>query len=263
MLTELSETWQNNAWVNSSIYTYTYDANGNMLTLSAKIWQTDAWVNDFKYTFTYDSNGNMLTSLYEWWQSNAWVNGYKYTYTYNVNGNRIVYLQESWRSSAWVNDYKHSYAYDANGNGTLTESYNWVKGSWVVNTTNNLSILILYNSNAHGMYEAVGYKMEAAYQNFIGIAEQVIVDNTKLTNYPNPFSSSTTISYRLSSASNVKLSIFDITGKEVATLKNQYQPSGEYNVILNAFSLAAGVYFYKLIAGSKSETGKMILVNAK
>ena len=259
-LTGLRENWQNNAWVNYFRYTYIYDANGNRLTILDEEWLTDAWVNDFKYTYTYDSNGNMLTSLYELWQSNAWVNSDKYTYSYNTNGNRIVYLKEQWLSSAWVNDYKETYIYDSNGNGILTESYNWVTGNWVDNTTRNRSIVIIYN-NAHGIFGVTGYKMEAAYQNFTGIAEHVIIDNTNLSNYPNPFSSLTTIRYRLSSASNIKLSIFDIAGKQVITLVNQAQQAGEYNIQFNAGSLQAGIYLLNYINENKTLNIKIVKFN--
>ena len=262
-LTDLHEKWTNNAWVNYYRYTNTWDANGNMLTRINELWQTDTWVNSYTDTYTYDAKGNILTDIYATWVTNSWANSNRITYTYDVNGNRIVYLKEQWLSSAWVNSYKHTYAYDANGNGTITDSYNWVTGNWANNTTTNYNLFIYYNNSAHNFYNASGYKMIATYEISTGISKPVMLSNCTLTNYPNPFSNSTTISYNLSSARNVNISVYDISGKEVTTLVNQAQQKGEYNIQFNASNLQSGIYFYKIITGNKSETGKMILVNAK
>jgi len=79
-------------------------------------------------------------------------------------------------------------------------------------------------------------------------------------NYPNPFNPSTSIKYQVSSISNVSLKVYDILGNEVSTLVNEIQPAGIYEVDINASALTSGVYFYKLQAGSFSETKKMLLL---
>ena len=131
LLTELYETWQSSAWVNSFRYTYTYDGNGNRLTVLYENWQSGAWVNSVRGSYTYDSNGNRLTELYESWQSGAWVNYSRYTYTYDGNGNMLTELWENWQSSAWINYNRETYTYDSNGN-LLTKLYeSWQSGAWV------------------------------------------------------------------------------------------------------------------------------------
>ncbi len=79
-------------------------------------------------------------------------------------------------------------------------------------------------------------------------------------NYPNPFNPSTTITYQLPTASNVSLKIFDVLGREVATLVNERQNAGQYQVRFDATRLASGMYFYRLQAGGYIETKKMMLV---
>lgn len=79
-------------------------------------------------------------------------------------------------------------------------------------------------------------------------------------NYPNPFNPSTSISFQLPEAGNVLLKVFDVLGKEVMTLVDEYRAPGSYEVRLDASNLAGGMYFYKLVSGSFSETKKMILV---
>ncbi len=77
-------------------------------------------------------------------------------------------------------------------------------------------------------------------------------------NYPNPFNPSTTIEYQIPVGSHVTLNIYNILGKLVGTLVNEYKNSGSYSVNFNAGKLSNGVYFYRLTAGNFSKTAKMI-----
>lgn len=79
-------------------------------------------------------------------------------------------------------------------------------------------------------------------------------------NYPNPFNPSTVIRYQLSIASDVKLRIYDVLGREVTTLVNQRQSAGQYSVVFNAQSLSSGTYFYRLTAGEFTSIKKMLFV---
>lgn len=79
-------------------------------------------------------------------------------------------------------------------------------------------------------------------------------------NYPNPFNPVTAIRFSIPKDQLVKLSIYDITGKEVAVLVNEVKRAGSYIVEFNAGNLASGVYFYKLSAGEFSSVKKMMLV---
>jgi hypothetical protein len=79
-------------------------------------------------------------------------------------------------------------------------------------------------------------------------------------NYPNPFNPNTVISYQLPVSGDVTLKVYDVLGNEVATLADEYKPAGSYEVEFSADDLTSGIYFYKLQAGSYSETKKMILI---
>ncbi|MGQ9805130.1 MAG: T9SS type A sorting domain-containing protein [Chlorobiales bacterium] len=85
---------------------------------------------------------------------------------------------------------------------------------------------------------------------------------TLFQNYPNPFNPSTTITYDLATAGRVSLELFDAQGRKVATLLNQSQGAGTHSYTLSAsqFSLASGMYFYRLTAGNFSQTKSMILI---
>ena len=79
-------------------------------------------------------------------------------------------------------------------------------------------------------------------------------------NYPNPFNPSTLINYSLPKAGNVELKVYDVLGREVAVLVNEFKQVGNYSVQFNANNFASGVYFYKLKAGDFVSTKKMLLV---
>ncbi|MCX6168229.1 MAG: T9SS type A sorting domain-containing protein [Ignavibacteriales bacterium] len=79
-------------------------------------------------------------------------------------------------------------------------------------------------------------------------------------NYPNPFNPSTTIRYQIPKESKVTLKIFDILGREVATLVNMQQGVGSYEVNFNAMKFASGVYIYRISAGDFMQTKKMMLL---
>lgn len=79
-------------------------------------------------------------------------------------------------------------------------------------------------------------------------------------NYPNPFNPTTTLSYQLPVISKISLKIYDILGKEVATLVDQEQEAGYYDIKFNASLLSSGVYFYRLQTDSFVETKKLILL---
>lgn len=79
-------------------------------------------------------------------------------------------------------------------------------------------------------------------------------------NYPNPFNPTTKIEYSLPKSSKVMIKIYNMSGKEVATLVDSYQTVGNYETTFDGSKLSSGVYFYKLQAGDYVDTKKMMLI---
>ncbi len=119
--------------------------------------------------------------------------------------------------------------------------------------------------------------------NRVGNADGWYVDNIKITNYndvltgvsgnqeipnrfelgqnfPNPFNPATVIKYQIPKSSNVKISVFDILGKEVATLVNGKVDAGYHQVEFNGSNFASGLYIYKIEAVGFTDVKKMILI---
>ncbi len=83
---------------------------------------------------------------------------------------------------------------------------------------------------------------------------------TEIGTFPNPFVDRTEISFSLESASEVSLVIYDVRGREIATLVDDTMEAGQHNVTFDAASLPSGVYVYRLQAGTQVETGRMTLL---
>jgi len=91
------------------------------------------------------------------------------------------------------------------------------------------------------------------------------VRNELFQNYPNPFNPTTTIKYSMAREGNVVLVVYNVTGQRIRTLVNESKPVGTYSTVWDGRndggrSVATGIYFYHLRAGSFSEVRKMVLL---
>ena len=90
----------------------------------------------------------------------------------------------------------------------------------------------------------------------VGVPGQFVL----MQNYPNPFNPTTTIAYTLPQAASVRLSVYDLYGREVATLVAGVQAPGRYEETFDASALASGIYFYRIEAGAFRQTRQLILL---
>jgi len=77
---------------------------------------------------------------------------------------------------------------------------------------------------------------------------------------PNPFNPTTTIEFSIPSPSDVKLTVYSVSGQKVATLADGFMSAGKHTVVFDGSDLASGLYFYRIQAGGIIKTGKMMLV---
>jgi hypothetical protein len=136
------------------------------------------------------------------------------------------------------------------GNGTTTEaqSYTFVDRS---------------TFNAEKVYyrlKQVDFDGQFEYSPIVEVNVTMPAKFALMQNYPNPFNPTTNIAYELPVAAKVVLKVYDVLGREVATLINQEQAAGRYVQPFNASALSSGIYFYRLQAGNFVETKKMMLV---
>jgi hypothetical protein len=93
-----------------------------------------------------------------------------------------------------------------------------------------------------------------------GQNQQIPLTFNLAQNYPNPFNPSTTIGYSLPKPGQVQLIVYDVLGRQVATLIDEHRSAGVFNVKFNAASLTSGVYFYRLNSGTFTQTKKMLVL---
>ncbi len=94
----------------------------------------------------------------------------------------------------------------------------------------------------------------------VPLAEEAPEGYSLAQNYPNPFNAVTELSYMIADAGHVRLAVYDITGRLVATLVNEEQGAGEYRVTFDAGDLPSGVYIYSLKSGAFAAQQKMVLL---
>jgi Secretion system C-terminal sorting domain len=152
-----------------------------------------------------------------------------------------------------------SYGYYSEFNDWTFQSYNLQAGKHVLKW-------IYQNSgpntdNAQGIWlDNIFFPTNAAHFTSVESSENIPITFNLFQNYPNPFNPSTTINFVIPQSSFVNLKVYDVLGKEVATLIDEYKQAGKYETEFNAANLPSGVYFYKLQAGSFISTKKMILL---
>jgi hypothetical protein len=98
------------------------------------------------------------------------------------------------------------------------------------------------------------------YSNGVDVEVLAAAEFALAQNYPNPFNPTTTIRYGINTKSNVKITVLNSIGEEVALLLNEEKEAGYHQVEFNAVNLSSGVYFYRIQAGSFTDTKKMILL---
>jgi len=169
-----------------------------------------------------------------------------------------VYLLENGKAWAAGNDGMIAYSDDWGHSWELQESglsdplwevffINENKG-WIVGGFSE-SIILYTNSGGSGSTGIQDYDDEGSQSN---ILEQ---------NYPNPFSSSTQISYKLKRSANITLAVFDLSGRKILTLVNEFQTAGAHSVDWDASHLASGFYFCELEMNNEAvEVRKMLNV---
>ncbi|MBI1936518.1 MAG: T9SS type A sorting domain-containing protein [Ignavibacteriales bacterium] len=141
------------------------------------------------------------------------------------------------------------------------QSWATLNNNVTVDKTNNT---VSFSSNSVSNF----YVLSDGSVTDVNAATEIPADFTLNQNYPNPFNPSTTISYTLPVSGYTTLKVYDILGREIATLVNELKQAGNYSVEFGtqlarqggSSELPSGIYFYKLESGNYTSTRKMILM---
>ncbi len=140
-----------------------------------------------------------------------------------------------------------------------------VTGGWQNWQTLTLSNIQMQSGKHSMMVQFLSGGFNLNYLLFSSTTDAVDDNKKELTfqlnqNYPNPFNPVTVIKYSIPLRSFVTVKVFNILGKEIASLVNETKNAGEYSVEFNGSNLSSGVYFYRITAGKYSDLKKMILL---
>jgi hypothetical protein len=170
-------------------------------------------------------------------EENIWISSLNYSIW--QGGGVSVY-----KNNTWTNYTKQ--------NSPLTED--WVN---YIECDDSMNIWIATNYGGITVYNENGIVLSnESYWDFAEVPTGYLL----LQNYPNPFNPVTTIKFNIPEAGNVSLRIYDILGREIKTLVDEFKNPGNYKVDFNASSLASGVYIYRLQAGNYFSSKKMVLI---
>jgi hypothetical protein len=155
------------------------------------------------------------------------------------------------------------YIYAGTGYGIYVSRDHGVTWYWAKTSYGRINSIL--NNNG---YIYVGIFNEGVWRCLVSDLVDVKADNPHSPssyileqNYPNPFNPSTLIKYSLPIESNVKITVYNSVGQIVKELINNFQTSGEHEIIFNAVNISTGVYFYSIIANSVD--GKLNFRNTK
>ena len=95
---------------------------------------------------------------------------------------------------------------------------------------------------------------------FEGESDEIVSDLSVKSAYPNPFNPSTNIEYSISQSGNVKIAIYDVAGRQVDVLSNEYQSGGNHSVVWNAINSPSGIYYIQIQADNDVHTQKVVLL---
>ena len=173
----------------------------------------------------------------------------------------------TWQTATEVNNYgfnveRGSTSLTTGSQGITWETLGFVQGHGNSNSTKSYSFIDKNAPSGKVLYrlKQIDFDGKYEYSNVVEVNVNALNRLELAQNFPNPFNPVTTINYTLPNVSKVKLVIYEVTGREVATLVNEFQSAGKHSINFNASRIASGVYYYRIQAGDIIQTKKMILM---
>ena len=221
---------------------FTYDANDLNIEKLNLDWDGMAWVNEtIKYLF-YDGQGHNIENWTDSWENGVWVDYLHFLFYYDGSWNNIEEVSEIWYNSMWTNHQRFLFTYDVNNNLIEELSMDWQSRGWE------------YVSKALFFYGTVGIDDDHGFE----------VNSINAEIIPNPFYFSTNIQLILNQDAYVTIGIYDLTGRCVKSLINEFMLSGEHLVTWDATDdghvrINSGIYFCRIQVDQALRTYKVVV----
>ena len=199
------------------------------------------------------NNKTIVQNNYYYWHQFSIQSGYRY-FMDGCNSGMDVYIIPYNQLSNFNSGNTFQYYTAYSGTNDASQP-----GFYEINLPNGNYFLAVRNFT--GSPQTLVYNTEI--WRLVGITElnSEIPERFKLSqNYPNPFNPETKINFDIVNSGFVKLKVYDMLGKEVATLVNENLSAGSYETNFDGSNLTSGIYFYRLEAGDFSEVKRMMLI---
>ncbi len=248
---------------------------GSHINFPNPTWEYGPFVtHDNKYLFFTRGNNSWNSYLTYWVKIDNIIDSLKYT-------NYVPYVKNQIPGQTDTNGTQFSYTVpdstftDDDGNNTLSYTATLASGeplpSWLnfdpvtrkftglVSSAADLNLKVIASDTANTSAFST-FTLSIIQQIGIEPINEIMPSEYKLyQNYPNPFNPSTNISFDVPKTAFTKLIIYNIQGREVATLVKEYLKPGSYKIDFFAENLSSGIYFYKLVSGNFILSKKMVL----
>ena len=243
---------------------------------------SDTLIDDLDFANGFYLNDKAPASMSTWKDLNQGYNGHMW-YSFTTDSSNSDSCYAVWSPNLARQGYYEVSAYIPNSQAEAAE--------YKINAIDGLKTVIINQSSYKNSWASLGkFKLEKGNGGYVRLddgsaikGQAIIFDAVKWTyvdsiatavneagniapagfaleqNYPNPFNPSTAIKYRIPQSGLVTLKVYDLLGRQVASLVNKEKQPGSYSVELNANNLPSGIYFYELRSGDFSSVKKMIL----
>jgi len=215
----------------------------------------------------YDTSGFFLKSVHFLDTQEGWIVGIKngegiILHTINGGENWSYELRDKYFYSVHFKDNETGLIAASEGTILFTQDggTTWEEQS---SGTDNILYSVFYSDEGQG-YAAGGFGTIVKSDLLTSFVEdnQPLIQNSefKIQNYPNPTRGVSSFKFQVSGSCHVTLKIYDMQGREIATIVDEKLPTGEHQITWNAEGMTAGIYYIKLMEGDQTTTGKMILM---
>ena len=228
-------------------------------------------------TLTYPGGGSLMTAsdnTYDFIQIPEPARNFDYhSYEFNGSITSAINIDE-----AIISDSDYIIAYDSKGECVgyahpkvfeLTDEYVFFLMVYSNETIGNKMNFEYYNSYSNEIYtldQDITFESDMTIGNgldpaIFGSGSSEIVSGLSIKSaYPNPFNPSTNIEYSISNGGKVEILVYDIMGRQIGEIFNEYKSAGEHNAIWNAVDYSSGIYYIQINANQDVQTQKVVLL---
>ncbi|PKL88278.1 MAG: hypothetical protein CVV23_11120 [Ignavibacteriae bacterium HGW-Ignavibacteriae-2] len=222
---------------------------GVIYKLNNDVWGTAGFSGIYKFNLSTNS-----------WENNYTPGSFNLPISIGANGNNLI----STFGDFLTGNRKYYSSYNNGESWTeLTTDVIGLSNSILSNyavTANSSYFFAEYWKSTGGVISYSIYRLPTATTTYMEDAKEFPNSFVLSQNYPNPFNPTTTIEYALGIPGMVKIIVYDILGREINTLIDEYKVAGNYQVKFNGSSLSSGIYYYSLVTDYNRQTKAMVLV---